>query len=251
MRNNVKGISTTIFIVGLVIAILVSSALSTLITTQFAIGPQGPEGPEGATGVQGLTGSAGATGVKGDIGLRGATGVTGATGATGAIGATGPQGTTGATGATGPQGPQGIGFEPTSYLSIPASAFVSEYSTDDTKISVDVRNLDSATSFFYAPVQLPHGVTVTNVTSYWFDADTIEDVTCYMRLATTDGAYMTMASVSSSGSTGLGNAVDTSISYSSINNRNYEYLIYLGMPSNFLGGSLRLRFVTIGFAYPT
>ena len=74
MNNKTGGISTTMFISGIVLAILVSSALSTVIATQFAVGPQGPMGPQGP---------------KGDTGDRG------------------PQGIQGVQGATGPEGPAG------------------------------------------------------------------------------------------------------------------------------------------------
>jgi len=62
-------------IAGIVIAILVSSAITVGASTILAVGPQGPQGESG------------------------------------------PQG---------PQGEPGIGFEPTGYISIPPSAFVSE-----------------------------------------------------------------------------------------------------------------------------
>jgi hypothetical protein len=86
------GVSTGKLIAGLVIAILASCAVSVVVCTQFARGPQGEKGATGATG------DTGATGPEGPAGPQGATGAAGATGATGA---------TGDTGATGPQGPPG------------------------------------------------------------------------------------------------------------------------------------------------
>jgi hypothetical protein len=83
------GISTIMFVAGLVIAILVASAISTVVSMQFIAGPQGPQGE------------------KGDSGPQGEQGPQGETGATGATGATGPAGATGATGAQGSQGVQG------------------------------------------------------------------------------------------------------------------------------------------------
>jgi len=74
------------FIAGIIIAILVSSAISIGVSTMLIAGPQGPEGPQGELGPQGLQGE---------------------TGATGSIGPAGATGATGATGGTGPQGPQG------------------------------------------------------------------------------------------------------------------------------------------------
>ena len=92
-------VSMTKFIAGIVIAILVSSAISIGVSTLVLSGAQGPKGDTGATG------ATGAQGPKGDTGATGATGPSGATGATGAAGATGATGPTGATGATGAQGP--------------------------------------------------------------------------------------------------------------------------------------------------
>jgi hypothetical protein len=71
------GVSVRTFVIGLVVAILVSSVASILVTTQWARGPKGDKGDVGAQGLQGAKGD------KGD------------TGATGATGATGPQGPAG------------------------------------------------------------------------------------------------------------------------------------------------------------
>jgi hypothetical protein len=95
----VTTIPTGKLIAGIIIAILVSSAVSIVVSTQLIPGREGPQGPTGATGATGATGPTGATG---------ATGATGPTGATGATGATGPTGATGATGPQGPIGPQGL-----------------------------------------------------------------------------------------------------------------------------------------------
>ncbi len=96
------------FVAGIIVAILVSSALSTVIATQFAVGPQGPVGPQGSKGDQGYTGEHGVTGPQGLQGVTGSQGVTGPQGAAGATGADGAQGIQGPEGDTGPQGLQGI-----------------------------------------------------------------------------------------------------------------------------------------------
>jgi len=62
MSNEVRGVSTTVFMAGLVVAILVSSALSTVIATQLAVGAQGPKGDTGATGATGAQGEQGPSG---------------------------------------------------------------------------------------------------------------------------------------------------------------------------------------------
>ena len=65
----VAGVSRTTFIVGLVVAILVSSALSTVIATQWAVGPQGPKGDKGDTGLRGPQGQQGEQGLQGPVGI--------------------------------------------------------------------------------------------------------------------------------------------------------------------------------------
>lgn len=80
------------FLVGLVIAILAASAISSVISTQLGIGPQGEQGP---TGLQGLKGDQGETGPQG---LQGPQGEEGPQGEQGIQGDTGPQGLPGADG---------------------------------------------------------------------------------------------------------------------------------------------------------
>lgn len=79
------GISRTVFIVGLVIAILVSSLISVVAVTQmpFIKGPKGDKGDKGDTGAIGPQGAQGSQGPQG------------------------PQGPQGLQGIQGPQGPQG------------------------------------------------------------------------------------------------------------------------------------------------
>jgi len=88
------GISTIMFVAGLVIAILVASAISAVVSIQFITGPKGPQGEKGDTGPQGDTGATGATGATGPAGASGATGATGATGPQGLQGIQGPPGIT-------------------------------------------------------------------------------------------------------------------------------------------------------------
>ena len=104
------GISYRTFIVGLIIAILASSALSTTIATQVITGPQGETGPQGLQGEQGPQGE---TGPQGEQGIHGIQGVKGDKGDEG------PQGPQGIQGPEGPQGEPGLGVEP-GYLVAPA-----------------------------------------------------------------------------------------------------------------------------------
>jgi len=93
--KNLAGISRTTFIVGLVIAILVSISISTLVTTQtdLAKGPKGDPGPQGLQGVAGPQGTQGPQGIQGPEGSQGSPGETGLQGPQGETGPQGPPGT--------------------------------------------------------------------------------------------------------------------------------------------------------------
>ena len=68
------GISKTIFVVGIIAAILASSLISVIAVTQLSatLGLKGEKGDKGDTGA---TGATGATGITGAIGLRGPAGI--------------------------------------------------------------------------------------------------------------------------------------------------------------------------------
>ncbi len=117
------------FIAGIVIAILVSSAISIGASTMLVTGPAGPEGPQGDIGPQGPKGDTGDTGSQGPAGAIGPIGPTGATGATGDTGATGPQGPEGVQGPPGPMFPYNSTYSyavdqttSTSWVSMPGMA---------------------------------------------------------------------------------------------------------------------------------
>jgi len=81
------GVSTRIFLVGLILAILISST-GTYAALSLA-GFPAPKGDKGNLGPQGIAGNQGSPGPQGETGPQG------------------PQGETGPQGARGPQGPQG------------------------------------------------------------------------------------------------------------------------------------------------
>ncbi len=140
------GISSRTFIAGIIIAILASSALSTTVATQLAVGPKGPKGdkgdpgPQGSTGPQGpqgeqgpqgpqgLQGVQGDPGPQGEQGPQGIQGIQGPKGDKGDTGPEGPQGEQGPEGPEGPQGEPGLGVEP-GFLVAPAydSGWVSNW----------------------------------------------------------------------------------------------------------------------------
>jgi len=105
-------VSRRTFLIGLAIAILASSVISTVVSTQWAViqGPKGDKGDAGPQGEQGSIGPQGAQGLQGaqgPQGIQGEKGDKGDTGPQGLQGSAGPQGEKGDKGDTGPQGPQG------------------------------------------------------------------------------------------------------------------------------------------------
>ena len=76
MEENVRmsqtqGISKSLFVIGLVIAIVASSTISILVSMQWARGTQGAQGLQGIQGLQGLQGSQGLQGIQGTKGDKG------------------------------------------------------------------------------------------------------------------------------------------------------------------------------------
>jgi len=113
MSDQTMGVSKMMFVTGIIIAILLSSALSTVLAIQLAVGPQGPigqqgpKGDKGDQGIQGLIGPQGPQGVTGPQGIHGPQGTQGATGTEGDKGDTGDVGPQGIQGIQGIQGPAG------------------------------------------------------------------------------------------------------------------------------------------------
>jgi hypothetical protein len=95
-----KVVSKTVFLAGIIVAIIAASLISIIVSSQLITGPLGSTGPKGDTGAIGLQGPTGSTGPKGDPGPIGATGSTGSTGPKGDIGAIGSQGPAGKDGNT-------------------------------------------------------------------------------------------------------------------------------------------------------
>lgn len=207
-KINSKGISTILFVAGLIIAIIASSGIS------YA-----------------LTSTMGLKGEKGDTGETGATGATGATGET------------------------GIGFEPTGYISVSGVECTSaNYNDQAVYNGWYVRNAGGSSITLYAPVQLPHGVTITNVTSAWFDNSTSLNTGCrFYRVEVSDNLISySIASCASSGSAGYGStsAVTISPNCATVDNERFAYYLIITIPAN--GGyDLRFCYATIEFTYPT
>ncbi len=136
----------------------------------------------------------------------------------------------------------------TSYLSVPAAAFTAR--TDPNGRTNDGFALsNSAGGTFYAPVALPHGATVTDMTFYWWDNDSSRGITCTLRLDAMGQAGWfdtAMAEVVSVGSNGSGFSSTSSISEAIIDNQHYIYYLKWEMPasSNLAGRSVVIGYTT-------
>lgn len=246
--NSKDSVSITVFVAGILIAILASTVVSVAISSQLSVGPQGPDGiqgPKGDTGNQGPKGDTGNTGPKGDTGATGLQGLTGTQGPKGDTGDTGPQGL------EGPQGEPGIGFAPTGYISIPASALQPNNLDRDVIISGVAYSYDTNAVVLSAPVQLQDGVTINNVTFYWSDTHATENVYCALRMMSVNSSLVyQLAGGYSNSINEWGSNVYTDTLFSEVDNSQNSYYIFVQLPGN-VGTDLMFYFATIGFEYPT
>ncbi len=161
------------FLTGLVIAILAASAISTVASMQLAIGPQGPKGDKGDTGAQGLTGLSGTDGVDGKDGVNGTDGLDGKS----AYQIWLEQGNVGTEqdfldSLIGEQGLPGLSPYPKGSILISLLTFDPTGPTISTNIKdlTYVGSPDGVNNPQWAPVQLPQGAFVTNLTALLSDA---------------------------------------------------------------------------------
>jgi len=121
-----------------------------------------------------------------------------------------------------------VSWQPTTgYVSLPAAAFgPQEDHYDFTNFGGALRNNDGDSDRYYAPVQLPHGATVTGMTWYWYDTSVTTNGAAYLRRGSlTGGLQNAMAQVNTSGSGGDSSGSDTIISYATIDNSQYTYYV--------------------------
>lgn len=226
-------------IAGLAVAILVASAVSIGVSMSVATGPQGPKGNKGDTGEQG------------PIGETGETGPMGATGATGPAGATGPQG------AQGPQGVPGIGFARINYVSVPAAAFAPQYSDIsqmNVKIDTQLYNYGNDFAYFTAPVYLPQGVTIRNVTWYFYDGAGSQVSLNFGRYNQTIGgvpSYQSMAFHLTQGAPGYGTGYANTISIDAIvDNVQWAYILTVSLPPSVSHTDYRFQYAVVEYEFP-
>jgi hypothetical protein len=141
------------------------------------------------------------------------------------------------------------GFGSSGYVSLNAVGFSSV--TDGAWIDTTLMNKGSDTCAFCGAVQLPHGATITNVTWYWYDADTGVDMSFQLRRGSPTNSWANAADGTSSGSAGWGSTTDTTIAPAIIDSIGHSYYFVVYIPVNTPTSHLRYVFGTVGYAYPT
>jgi len=133
-------------------------------------------------------------------------------------------------------------------VSVPAAAFVSKYSWDDTRIANSLSHSENDTVYFYGAVQLPNGSIVREVTSYWNDGG-VEDVMCRLRRYDQIQDQIVL-DISSSGNAGFGSTTNNTDAV--VNNSQYAYYLEVAIPGESNGhGLYDFHYATIEYEYQT
>ena len=122
----------------------------------------------------------------------------------------------------------------TSYLSIPAAAFVpaDNYNSNTLNSGAFIRPNGNLPENVYAPVHLPHNAEITKMTVYWKDTYSGGDGTIILYRSTFAGNLAPVAQVSTSGSSGDGSSFDSSIAYAQVDNSGFMYYVNAYLPTD-------------------
>ena len=124
----------------------------------------------------------------------------------------------------------------TSYVSVSAAAFHPMYDGYDyDNPGNELWNKDGDSDAYVAPVQLPHGATVTKLTFYWWDGSAV-DGRCTLYRNDLTGTEVVVAEAWTSGSDATSHSSqDTTMAYATIDNSQYAYYLYLDLPDMVVG----------------
>jgi len=108
--------------------------------------------------------------------------------------------------------------------------------------------LGSGAGRMCAPIYLPDGATITKFTLYYYDNST-SDLTAYLQRAFMAGAYDFIGTVSPTGTPGYSNISTTDLSYATVDNQHYGYVVIV-YSGSWDGSNLRIMGTTIEYTTP-
>jgi len=120
------------------------------------------------------------------------------------------------------------------YISVSAAAFQPKSHTYRYDIdSISIFNVDGNSDYYYAPLELPQGATVTRLIFYWEDGSSADGY-CSMWRSAMMGSYgLGMATANTSGDTGVADSSeDTSIDSATVDNSQYSYGLTVYLPDS-------------------
>jgi uncharacterized membrane protein len=117
----------------------------------------------------------------------------------------------------------------TSYISISPAAFRPARDWYEFMCNgISLRNIDGSSDTYYAPLELPHGSKITNITWYWYDSSSA-DGSLWIYRSDFDTTLHPIGSCFSSGSSGDGSSYDNSVSQPWIDNSQYHYWLSVSL----------------------
>jgi hypothetical protein len=121
------------------------------------------------------------------------------------------------------------------YISVPAAAFRPESHTYQYEIvSGWVRNSDGDSDYYDAPLELPHGATLTKLTFFWEDGSSTDDGYCQLwRIVFSGGRGLGLASVNTNGDAGVADSSEVTITMlATVDNSQYGYGLTVYLPDS-------------------
>lgn len=119
------------------------------------------------------------------------------------------------------------------YISVPAPAFRPESHDYQYWITSSwIRNLDGSSDYYHAPLQLPHGATLTKLTFFWKDGSSTDDGYCQLWQSGLSGGWgVGIASADTDGDTGLASSSTVTIAaMGTVDNSQYGYGLTVYLP---------------------
>jgi hypothetical protein len=123
------------------------------------------------------------------------------------------------------------------------------------KIDTQLSNYGDSRAYFVAPVHLPQGVTITNVTWYFYDGGSSQIWMYLGRYNHSIGgvpSYQAMAFHLSQGATGYESVSDDTISVDPIvDNVEWSYIVTVDLPPSASNTEYRFQRAVVTYEFPT